>query len=56
VALAGLAEPSFHMMYFLSLTKVRRVAGVTPDTVPPLEAAVVNTGVPKIIPVTERKV
>jgi len=54
VALAVLAEPSFHMTYFLSLTQVLVPAGlVKPVRVPRLRATVVNTGVVKTMPIQE---
>jgi hypothetical protein len=56
VALALHEEPSFHMMYFLSLTQVRAVAAVTvPVIVPPFVAAVLITAVPIVAPVQDRK-
>ena len=51
VALAGLAEPSFHIMYLKSLLQVVEAVTVEPELrKPALLAAVVNVAVPKIIP------
>jgi hypothetical protein len=49
VALAVHLEPSFHMMYFLSLTQVEAVGWVTvPVIVPPLLRAVLITAEPRV--------